>query len=103
MQPSPASKILQRYLSTLYQCIKTNPSLAKVLTEEIPNVQCTSERALLIGIRNAVHDSHENLQTLGRILDDMSDTSVKKLGSDILNDYGKYIIKLHDTVLCVYR
>ena len=89
MQPSPASKILQRYLSTLYQCIKTNPSIAEVLSTEIPNVQCTSESVLLVGIQNAVHDNHKNLQALGGVLQKISGTA--KLGSNILNEYGKCI------------
>ena len=88
MQPSPASKILQRYLSTLYQCIITDPFIAEVLTEEIPNVQCISESVLLVGIQNAVHDNHKNLEALGGALQKISGTA--KLGSDILNEYGKY-------------
>ena len=91
MQPSPASKILQRYLSTLYQCIKTNPSITEVhvLSTEIPNVQYTSESVLLVGIQNAVYDNHKNLQALGGVLQKISGTA--KLGSDILNEYGKCI------------
>ena len=89
MQPSPASKSLQRYLSTLYQCIITDPSIAEVLSTEILNVQCTSESVLLVGIQNAVHDNHKNLQALGGVLQKISGTA--KLGSNILNEYGKCI------------
>ena len=89
MQPSPASKILQRYLSTLYQCIITDPSIAEVLTEVIPNVRCTSESVLLVGIQNALHDNHKNLQALGGVLQTIRGTA--KLGSEILNEYGKCI------------
>ena len=87
MQPSPASKILQRYLSTLYRCVITDPSIAEVLTDEIPNVQCISESVLLVGIQNAVHDNHKNLQALGGVLQKISGT--EKIGSEILNEYGK--------------
>ena len=88
MQPSPASKILQRYLSTLYQCIITDTNVAEVLSTEIPNVQYTSESVLLVSIQNAVHDNYENLETLGRALQKVTE----KLGSNILNEYGKCYI-----------
>ena len=90
MQPSPASKIFQCYISTLYQCIITDTNVAEVLSTEIPNVQCTSESVLLVSIQNAVHDKYENLQTLGRALQKVHVT--EKLGSNILNEYGKYYI-----------
>ena len=94
MQPSPASKILQRYLSTLYQCIITDTNVAEVLSTEIPNVQYTSESVLLVGIQNAVHENHKNLQTLGKALP-------KELGSNILNEYGKYYI-MYIIIIIVY-
>ena len=95
MQPSPVGKIFQRYLSRLYQCVKTDPSIAVVLSTEIPNVQYTSESVLLVGIQNAVHDNHENLQLLGSVLQQLPGATAKKLGSDLINEYGKiddYII-----------
>ena len=90
MQRSPASKILQRYLSTLYQCIITDTNVAEVISTEIPIVQCTSESVLLVSIQNAVHDNYENLETLGRAL--QKEYVTEKLGSNILNEYGKYYI-----------
>ena len=97
MQPSHASKIVQRYLSTLYQCVQTDTNVAEVLSTEIPNVQYTSESVLLVGIQNAVHDNYENLETLGRALQKVTE----KLGSNILNEYGKCYIIIHLNLLCI--
>ena len=62
-------------------------SIVEVLSTEIPNVQCTSESVLLVGVQNAVHDNHESLQALARVLQKIPDTA--ELGSNILNEYQR--------------
>ena len=91
VQPSPASKILQRHYSTLYQCVKTNQSVAEILHHEIQalvDVQYSSVGALLVAIQDAVCSNHKNLQVIGRALGNIA-TGTAKFGSDILKDYGK--------------
>ena len=82
VQPSFASKILQRHFNRLYQCIEQHSSMPKMLCK---NLHLQSTSIPLVEIQGLVHDDHKYLEKLGKAIQNLP--GIGSLSSDILNDY----------------